>query len=354
MKIEDVDKNLKVESKLNRQDIAWYDAAEKPLVLYGNCKQDQEKHGKFMRIYPPALEGLGIAQNTHTAGIRVHFRTNSSFVAIKTVWQSQLCMPHMPFTGSSGFDLYSIKNERYRYAGTFVPPLQSPNGYESILTVGQNGFCDYVINFPLYNDVTELYIGVQEGSSFETPCSYRNKKPVVFYGSSITQGGCASRPGNSYQALLSRALNLDYVNLGFSGCAKGEAIIRDYMAGLLMSAFVCDYDYLTNTESVELLAETHFPMYEAIRKTHPDIPYLMVSKHSVKTAEDFKSRAVIMDSYRRALEAGDRNVYYVDGQSLFADFDADTCTVDGTHPNDLGFYRMYLALLPTVSGWNLE
>ncbi len=352
--IAEVDKNLKVETKLERDDITWYDASKSPFVLYGNCKKDQGEYGKFVRIYAPDLEPLGIAQNVHTPGIRVRFRTDSPFVAIKAVWRWQCSMPHMPFTGSSGFDLYALKNGRQCYAGTFVPPLESPNGYESIRDVAADGFCDYVINFPLYNDVTELYIGVKEGSSFEEPAEYCNKKPVVFYGSSITQGGCASRPGNSYQAFLSRALNMDYINLGFSGCAKGEPEIRNYIANLDMSAFVCDYDYMANIEKLEDLQASHYALYQEVREKHPDIPYLMVTHHSPASTDYYIARSIIHESYKRALESGDQNVYYVDGAALMGGYDDDACTVDGVHPNDLGFYRMYLAMLPTISKWNLE
>ena len=353
MNIAEVDKNLKVETALHRDDIVWYDASKKPFVLYGNCKKDQGEYGKYLRIYAPGLKGLGIAENIHTSGIRVHFRTDSPFVAIKAVWRWQCSMPHMPFTGSSGFDLYAKKNDKYGYIGTFVPPLESPHGHESIREFSTGEFRDYLINFPLYNDVTELYIGVQEGARFETPAGYRNQKPVIFYGSSITQGGCASRPGNSYMALLSRALNFDFVNLGFSGCAKGEPILQQYIADQEMSAFVCDYDYNTNIESPELLEQTHFAMYQKIRKKHPDIPYLMISKHHGATMADKQSRTIIMDSYRRAVALGDQNVYFVDGRSLFAELDPDACTVDGGHPNDLGFYRMYLSLLPLFAEWDL-
>ena len=151
----------------------------------------------------------------------------------------------MPISGTGGFDLYKEMGGQQSFVGAYIPPLNSENGFAGIVytknLTGRN--VNYVLNFPTYNPVAKLYIGIKEGSRTETPDKYINKKPVVFYGSSITQGGCASRPGNIYQNFLSRALNVDYLCLGFSGNAKGEKEIAEYMAKLHMCAFVSDYDH---------------------------------------------------------------------------------------------------------------
>ena len=123
-----------------------------------------------------------------------------------------------------------------------------------------------------------------------------------------------------------------------------------YLAGLDMCAFVSDYDY--NAPDAQHLRNTHYKLYEAIRAAHPDIPYIMISKPDFKDGEygneDTARRAVIMESYLRALETGDRQVYFIDGVSFFAGPHADSCTVDGAHPNDLGFYRMAQGIEPVL------
>ena len=207
---------------------------------------------------------------------------------------------------------------------------------------------DYVLNFPLYNEVCKLYIGIRRGSQLLPPKeAYSNDRPVIFYGSSITQGGCASRAGTCYQNHLSRALNMDYVNLGFSGNGRGEDAMIDYLASLEMSAFISDYDH--NAPTPEHLAATHEKLYLAVRRAHPDIPYVMITRPNFLNREgDVGSRLVVMNTYRNAIAAGDRNVYYLDGASLFAGDEWDACTVDGVHPNDLGFYRFFQALLPIM------
>ena len=160
---------------------------------------------------------------------------------------------------------------------------------------------------------------------------------MVFYGSSITQGAFACRPGNSYQNFLSRALDMDYVNLGFSGNCLGDPELVDYMAKLPMCCFVCDYDH--NAPTAEHLEKTHFEVYRRIREQNPDLPFIMISKPDYRPHQPAR-RAVIMESYRKALAAGDKNVYFLDGSAFFTGAEREACTMDGTHPNDLGLYRM--------------
>lgn len=203
---------------------------------------------------------------------------------------------------------------------------------------------DYTINFPLYDGVKELYIALKKGAVILEPTPYSHSVPVVYYGSSITQGGCASRPGNSYEAIISRRLDVDYRNLGFSGSGKAEDLMAQYLADLEMSIFVCDYDY--NAPDVEYLEKTHLPLYRAVRSKQPNVPIIFVSAPDIlMDPETFvPRREVIRRTYTIALEEGDRNVYFIDGAELFDGDDWDSCTVDGCHPNDLGFYRMAMRI----------
>ncbi|NLG37036.1 MAG: hypothetical protein GX549_03400 [Clostridiales bacterium] len=185
-----------------------------------------------------------------------------------------------------------------------------------------------------------LYIGLERGALVIEGAQYTVKKPVLYYGSSITQGGCASRPGNSYQAIISRRLDCDYINLGFSGSARGEEVIAEYMSGLSVSAFVCDYDY--NASGVEHLGATHERLFQKFRDKNSNIPVIFVSKPNFEydARESILRRDVIYSTYIRAVRGGDRHVYFVDGYGLFKDENRDCCTVDGVHPNDAGFVRM--------------
>ena len=155
------------------------------------------------------------------------------------------------------------------------------------------------------------YFRLTEGALLER-APYAVGKPVVFYGSSITQGGCASRPGNAYPALLSRRLSMEYVNLGFSGNARGEGSMARHIAALNPAAFVMDYDH--NAPTPEYLRETHCRLYTTIREKNPDIPYIMLSRPDFTThpeKDSIERRRVVEDTFRYARAQGDKHVWHM-------------------------------------------
>lgn len=230
-----------------------------------------------------------------------------------------------------------------------MPVLQAliKEGYSGgIKTYGE--LTDYTINFPLYDGVCELYIGLKKGATLDVATPYEHSTPIVFYGNSITQGGCASRPGNSYQGFLSRRLSTDFINLGFSGAGKGEQEMAEYIAGLDMSILFMDYD--ANSPTEETLRATHYPFYKTVRDSNPDIPIIFmshigalhgvdISQLSVWGSADVR-RGIIEETYLRAKAEGDNNVYFIDGKEVLKGEEWDACTVDGCHPNDFGFLRI--------------
>jgi len=349
-----IDKNLSVELTVDAPDAHIYNVKDEPFELYGlyNAKTESE----FKRMPDDIAKNVNesVAElYTCTAGGRVRFSTDSPYIVIKAVMPKIMRFPHMPLTGSSGFDLYfdSPDGMESTYFTTFVPPYKMTDGYESKKTFTEPGLKYITINFPLYNAVSELYIGLKEGSYVGKGAPYRKFDPIVFYGSSITEGGCASHPGNVYTNMVGRELNIDTLNLGFSSGAKGEDIMIDYMADLDMSVFVADYDH--NQCDRELLRTTHRELYKKVRAAHPDIPYIIMSRPDFYTMNQFFGdhdqsvirRKYILETYHYAYENGDRNVYFIDGESLMRGAWESDCTVDGAHPNDLGFSRMANAVV---------
>jgi hypothetical protein len=151
------------------------------------------------------------------------------------------------------------------------------------------------IYFPIANEVYDLEVAVQNTAKIAPPNPYKYEKPVLFYGSSITHGFAASRPGMTYSAQVGRMLKTDIMNFGFSGNAKGEPALAEFFATLPMSAFVLDYDH--NAPSVEHLINTHYAFYEIIRKANPLVPIIFVTQPDAAkhTAEfDLARKDVIM------------------------------------------------------------
>ncbi len=341
MDISSVDKNFKVESKLNKKDIAFYNARFEPFTIYGVFY----KNGKFRRMDEDVAKSVSDwvhYLHTNTAGGRVRFKTDSKYVAIYTKMSNIGKMPHFALTGSAGFDLYI--NERYYKS--FVPPFDITDGYEGIIEFSSKKMREITINFPLYSDVNELYIGLSEKATVEKASEYRVEKPIVYYGSSITQGGCASRPGNSYQAIVTQKLGINHINLGFSGNAKAEKEISDYICSLDMSAFVFDYDH--NAPNLEHLEATHERMFKEIREAKPNLPIIIMTRPKYDlTKEEKNRREIIKRTYENAKNNGDNDVYFIDGKSLMR-ICHDEGTVDSCHPNDLGFYSMAMAVIKVL------
>ncbi len=334
MDISKIDKNFKVETKIEREGLKFYDIDEAPFKIYGVFREGDHYVRLPSDIAKSVNDGV-FNLHTHTAGGRVRFVTDSPYVAISVKLNTVYKMSHFAFTGSIGCDIFSGT----RYIGTIVPPANVTTEYEGVINVPFTEEKEYAVNMPLYSGVDKMYIGIKEGCTLKAAPEYKIEKPVVYYGSSVTQGGCASRPGNAYQGIISRNLDCDFINLGFSGSARAEDEIANYIASLDMSAFVYDYGY--NAPTLEHYKNTHERMFKIIRKANPDLPIVMVSKPRYHVTPELKEWfEVMMNTYNNAISAGDKNVYFIDGSTLFTRDTCEVAFVDGTHPTDVGFLDM--------------
>jgi hypothetical protein len=277
------------------------------------------------------------------AGGRIRFCTDSDLISIRAMISA---------SREIGFDLYEIVNgceicrAGFRRPESFI----CDGSFEATLNVGAAGkMRSFTLNFPYNGRVGSFELGINAGASLARGDAYVNRLPVVFYGSSITQGAWATRPGMTYEAMISQRYNLNYMNLGFAGKARGEREIAEYMASLEMCAFVCDYDHNSYTE--EHHEKTHLPLYKTIRAKHPDIPYIIITRpdYASNPTQNQRLADIIHKTYDYALANGDRNVYYIEGKTIFAGDYYHNCTKDGCHPNDLGFYRMATVIGPVVA-----
>ena len=331
--------NIQNENITKLPNVKFYNPKTEPFRIYG--LHDPLSSAPYHRIPTNVAEATseGVkGLNFNTAGGRVRFVTTSNYIAIKVFNPASANMINMCLIGSSSFDIYVNKNGRDTFAGVLKVPGNYKDTFEALawLPAGRK---EITINFPLYCGCREFYIGLDSESTLERRDDYRFEKPVVFYGSSITQGGCASRPGMAYEALISRRFDTNYQNLGFSGNAKGEDAIANYMASLDFSVFVCDYDH--NAPNPEHLLNTHEKLYKTIRAAHPDVPVIFVGKPDCDPVGNdvSKRRDVIYSTFHNAKLRGEK-VIFVDGYSLFGGELREECTVDGCHPNDLGMSRM--------------
>lgn len=346
-KISEIDKNFAVVSKIEKENISWLSSHSdcftvKGVFFDGDCYKRMPSE-----IAEKVSDGVKYLNN-HTSGGRILFETDSPYIALSAKGKSDH-MPHMPFTGSKGFDLYILENGEFVYYRTFTPSWIICDEFENIVEFDDSRKRKIMIHFPLYGGVSELNLGFDGESSVETFDPYKEGELFVYYGSSITQGGCASRPGNNFPAIVSRKIMSDFLCLGFSGNAHGEDEMIEYIANLPMSVFVMDYDHNDMLEP-EKLAVRHPKLYNAVRAKHPDIPVIIMSAPWSKALEAKKkiSHKVVSSTYEKAKKNGD-NVYFVDGMNFFNGEYADCATVDGCHPNDYGFVRMAEAVLKVIN-----
>lgn len=352
MKIEDIsllDSNFAGED-IRYEGLEVYDIKSKPFHVYGFYNLEEEE--KYYRLPGSLADRLNKQVRSlyrHTSGGRIRFRTNSTKIILNCILPSIVKHSHMPRTGSGCFDLYvdgeyfNVFRPERNIQGFTKGSERTDEGYESGYVLGEPKIRDILINFPLYNRVDDVFIALDEDAVVEEACEYTYNKPIVFYGSSITQGACASHPGNCYPLMLSRRLDADILNLGFSDGARGEIEMAEYIASLDMSALVYDYDH--NAKTIEELEYTHERMFQIIRNKNKDIPIIMVSCADRHFKEEVDRRKdIIKTTYEHAVRAGDKNVYFVDGQSIYDGVGREYCTVDDIHPNDIGFLMMANAI----------
>lgn len=352
MDVTQIDERLRIKTITELPDSAQYLPLEPPFRLLGMAYDGE----CYTRIPAAVAESVSVDVawiNRHTAGGRVRFVTDSPYISIVAELFQISKMPHMALSGAAGFDLTQYVNGRQKHIATLIPAWDVESSFEAVEYFDTFELRDLTLNFPLYTGVKSLYIILHKDAKVLPPAPYQIEKPVVFYGSSITQGGCASKPSGSYEAILSDRMDCNYLNLGFSGSAKGEQLMADYISKLDMSAFVLDYDH--NAATVEDLAATHEPFFKTIRAAQPQLPVLIVSRPGCMADADKESRRkddlarleVVKQTYINAVAAGDKNVRFLNGMTLM-DVVEGNATVDKCHPTDIGFFAMARKMEPVL------
>lgn len=337
-----------VAPKLEKE-TAWYNVADWGVEGKGWA---DTKH--FYDRFPAKAEGVVPAPvwnlSRQSAGMAARFQSNATKISIRyTLLKKELAMYHMPATGVSGVDLYARNDQgQWRWLGVTHPESQT---VETCVANGLDGKPrDYLLYLPLYNGVESLEIGLPSEASFE-PLPPRKAKPLVLYGTSILQGGCASRPGMAWTAILGRRLDRPVINLGFSGKGRMEPEVGQLLAELDPVAYVIDC--LPNLDGPSV-AERAEPLVRQLRQAHPETPIVLVEDRTYSAAP-FKaasrehhaaSRAALKATYDKLVAEGMRGLVYVPGDSLLGD--DDEATVDGSHPSDLGMLRQADALTPVL------
>lgn len=322
--------------------LTWHDVTEWGVEGKGWPESETEEYfdrlpGRAKGVVRDAVWNL----SRHSAGMLARFRTDATEIWVDyQVTSSRLAMAHMPATGVSGIDLYATDDSgAWRWLAVTKPAAQiTRTKLVSGIIPGPRDFTAYL---PLYNGTQYLRFGVPAGASFE-PIAPRDENPIVFYGTSITHGACASRPGMPHPAILGRRLKRPVINLGFSGNGRMEEEVGQFLCELDPLLYVIDC--LPNMRGPEVQHRAA-PLVRQLRNARPETPILLVEDrtyantpfirgHSQRHAE---SRKALRDAYNELVADGYQQLGYLSGDQLLGQDRDDT--TDGSHPNDLGFYR---------------
>lgn len=324
-----------------------YTYKDSPIKVFGI--PHFEKHKTLKRLPDELIEKLPNLEflGRRPMGARIGFRTNSKSFTLKIEFET--------LSVDIGMSIYACQS-----AYVFVGERQSSrflgilNAYNYESKTCEKAFSksdkmeDVTVFLPRNEILKSVSVFIEDDAQIELPTPYKYSKPILFYGSSITEGGIACNVCNGYNAMISRHLDADYYNLGFSGNAKGELEMADFINTIDMSVFIYDYDH--NAPTVEHLKRTHEPFFKRIREKNPTLPIVMMTRPCANYGPDeIARREVVKTTYENAVKNGDENVYFIDGELFFKnDPDKELCFIDTIHPNDLGFYRMTQVVEPII------
>lgn len=313
--------------------LLWYDC--KNLHLEGKGWTNTES---FYERLPARAKGkvadLDWRFSHCTAGFCVEFSTDAPAFQVRwTLFMvEQLAMVHMPSTGVSGVDLYvKTPGGTWRFVNN-----GRPTGTENVFGFNVPPGSQCRLYFPLYNGLKSIEIGIPKGKSLSTPnkAVRNNRKSVVFYGTSIVQGACASRPGMAFTSIVGRRLDVEMINLGFSGSGKMEPAMADLLAELNPSLYVLDG--LWNMSPAEVTERTS-PFIKRLRTAHPNTPILLVEEANVQNACPTPKGVALRAAINALTAEGVKNLHLMTSQDVLGtDGEA---SVDCVHPNDLGMMR---------------
>ena len=333
--------------------ISYY--GRKHFLIEGTAIADSLKESPYDRLpisYKEKVREPVWDLSKASAGITVRFHSNSTSIGLKWTVLNDFDMPHMASTGIKGIDLYTKYNNKWRYvttAGALVGlktyqnksiPADNINEYELIKNMTPE-FREYKLFLPLYDGVTKLEVGIDSTASIEK-ASPSTVKPIVFYGTSITQGGCASRPGMAHTNIISRKLDVDCINYGFSGNGRMETPIVELISEIDARFYVIEC--LQNMDS-EQVSERVKPLVDIIRTKHPNTPivlvenmmYTMAFLDQTQETRLIQENAALKNEYDKIIKSGTPNIFYIkDNKDFLVDNEG---TVDGVHLTDLGFLR---------------
>ena len=335
--------------------LRWHDPRQTPFRICGLAwfKKDRLYRRMPMSLstpLPPAVEAL----SWNLAGGQVRFRTDSTDLSVRVTLRGLHSMDHITATGQCGLDCYIGEPGKTLYCSTTRFDRSCISYSAALFKNFSREWRTVTLNLPLYQGMEELEIGLDPAAKIKSPPAFDRPGRVIFYGTSVTQGGCANRPGMAATNILSRQFNVEFINLGFSGSGRGEPDVARIVASI-PDPLVIVLDYEANA-GLAGIRQTLNPFIDILRAAHPRVPIVVMSRtnaaissyHQGSRKADAQARAFQRRTVTLRQRQGDRRIEFIDGSRLMGK-DPLECMVDGSHPTDLGFYRIAENLKPVLA-----
>jgi len=328
----------------------YYDASSFPLL--GKISDSTET--RYERL-PARLKNVSRKSvwdlGKNTAGLAIRFRSDSRQISAKWEVLNDFSMNHMTPTGIKGLDLYCIENGVWTFVNSARPTAKK--NAATIISNMEKKEREYMLYLPLYDGIVSIEIGIDSTAFIGQPkiALPQTSKPIVAYGTSILQGGCASRPGMAHTNILSRKLNREVINLGFSGNGLLDYEIAGLMAECDASLYILDF---APNASVEQINEKTEKFYRILREKHPDVPVMFIedpvfpqARHDLNMQKEVSDKNKALHSVFEDLKAKkEKNIWLISSAEMIGT--DNEATVDGIHFTDLGFLRYADYLYPKI------
>jgi lysophospholipase L1-like esterase len=351
MKIQKLDKYMRLKDA-SLKDLEWISPKDFPFCVSGLAWFKKERIYRRLPVKPEypvrkAVDSLAAC----TSGGQLKFQSDTGKLAIYVELHDTADMNHMTATGQCGFDCYIGNPGKQLYFSTIQYKNEKISYEYMLFDLPKNEMRNITLNFPLYQGVKEIYLGFEKEAGFLRPVPYADQTKIIVYGTSITQGGCATRPGMSFTNILSRRLNYEFINLGFSGNGRGEPELAKIISEIENPGlFVLDYE---GNSGFKQLKKTLPDFIRILRAKHKFTPIVVLSQISLAREKfniDLKNARQERKEFQYKTvkyfqKKGDKNIYFFDG-SVMLGRNFEECSVDGIHPTDLGFLRMADSISP--------
>jgi len=339
--------NVSGQTKESDNPVKYYDGQS--FTIIGKF-HSEKNYRRFPAEYQDSLRKEVWSLGQNSAGISIRFNTNSPVIMVKWISINNYSMDHMASTGVKGVDLYAYLNGTWQYIST--GRVKGKENEYTMVQTGDKVYREYLLNLSLYDGIDSLSIGVNSDAEIGPPKENYlvTKKPVVYYGTSIAQGGCASRPGLAFTNILSRKLDRPFINMGFSGNGNCELSVGQAMCETDAVLYVLDCN--PNTKAEEVYERT-IKLVTLLKEKRPETPVLLVESIYFEnilsgdvTKEPVRKNAELLRVYKSLRESGIDKLYYKESDGMIGtDHEG---TVDGIHPNDIGMLRMAESLEPVI------